>query len=60
MSNISIKYQDYSFISSKNRIRIDLKGVLFYKRDLAVSFERCFDLIDEDTAESIMKILNGR
>ena len=29
------------------------------KRDLAVAFERNFDQIDEDTAESIMKILNG-
>ncbi len=27
-------------------------------RDLAVEFERCFDRIDEDAAESIMKILN--
>ena len=43
---------------SKIRIRIDLKGVPLYKRDLAVAFERCFDRIDEDAAESIMKILN--
>ncbi len=44
--------------ASKIRIKIDLKGVPLYKRDLAVTFERCFDRIDEDAAESIMKILN--
>ena len=44
--------------ASKIRIKIDLKGVPLYRRDLAVAFERCFDRIDEDAAESIMKILN--
>ncbi|MBQ6493716.1 MAG: helix-turn-helix domain-containing protein [Erysipelotrichaceae bacterium] len=44
--------------ASKIRIKIDLKGAPLYKRDLAVAFERCFDRIDEDAAESIMKILN--
>ena len=43
---------------SKIRIKIDLKDVPLYKRDLAVAFERHFDQIDEDAAESIMKILN--
>ncbi len=43
---------------SKIRIKIDLKGVPLYRRDLAVAFEKCFDQIDEDAAESIMKILN--
>ena len=43
---------------SKIQIKIDLKGVPLYKRDLAVTFEKCFDQIDEDTADSIMKILN--
>ena len=38
--------------------QIDLKGVPLYKRDLAVTFERCFDQIDENAAESIIKILN--
>ena len=45
--------------ASKIRIKIDLKGAPLYKRDLAVAFEKYFDQIDEDTAESIMKILNG-
>ena len=45
--------------ASKVRIKIDLKGVPLYKRDLAVTFEKCFDQIDENEAESIMKILNG-
>ncbi len=45
--------------ASKIRIKIDLKGVPLYKRDLAVAFEKCFDDIDEGAAESIMKILNG-
>ena len=44
--------------ASKIRIKIDLKGVPLYKRDLAVAFEKCFGQIDEDAAESIMKILN--
>ena len=43
---------------SKTRIKIDLKEVPLYKRDLAVSFEKCFDLINEDTAAFTMKILN--
>ena len=45
--------------ASKIRIKIDLKGAPLYKRDLAVAFEKHFDQIDEDAAESIMKILNG-
>ena len=45
--------------ASKIRIKIDLKGVLLYKRDLAVVFEKYFDQIDESSADSIMKILNG-
>ena len=45
--------------ASKIRIKLDLKGVPLYKRDVAVTFEKCFDQIDEDAAESIMKILNG-
>ncbi len=45
--------------ASKIHIKIDLKGVPLYKRDLAVTFERNFDQIEVDTAESIMKILNG-
>ena len=44
---------------SKIRIKIDLKDVPLYKRDLAVAFEKSFDQIDENTAKSIMKILNG-
>ncbi|MBQ1286311.1 MAG: XRE family transcriptional regulator [Lachnospiraceae bacterium] len=36
--------------ASKVKIKIDLKGVPLYKRDLAVAFERSFDLIDEDAA----------
>ena len=44
--------------ASKIRIKIDLKGVPLYKRDLAVAFEKRFDNINEDTAESIMKMLN--
>jgi len=43
---------------SKVRIRIDLKDVPLYKRDLAVAFEKHFDQINENTAESILKILN--
>ena len=43
---------------SKVRIKIDLKDVPLYKRNLAVSFERCFDLINVDAAASMMKILN--
>ena len=43
---------------SKTRIKIDLKEVPLYKRDLAVSFERCFGLINEEAAVSIIKILN--
>ena len=43
---------------SKTRIKIDLKEVPLYKRDLAVSFERCFNLINVDAAASIIKILN--
>ena len=45
--------------ASKIRIKIDLKEVPLYKRDLAVVFEKRFDQIDEDAAESIIKILNG-
>ena len=45
--------------ASKIRIKIDLKGVPLYKRDLVVAFEKNFDEINEDAAESIMKILNG-
>ena len=45
--------------ASKIRIKIDLKGAPLYKRDLAVAFEKSFDQIDEDAAQSIMKILNG-
>jgi hypothetical protein len=45
--------------ASKIRIKINLKGVPLYKRDLAVAFEKHFGQIDEDAAESIMKILNG-
>ena len=45
--------------ASKIRIKIDLKGVLLYKRDFAVAFEKYFDQIDESSADSIMKILNG-
>ena len=44
--------------ASKIRIKIDLKDAPLYKRDLAVTFERCFDQIDENAAESIIKILN--
>ena len=44
---------------SKIRIKIDLKGVPLYKKDLAVAFEKSFDQIDENAAESIIKILNG-
>ena len=44
--------------ASKVKIKIDLKGVPLYKRDLAVSFERCFDQIDENAAQSIMSILS--
>lgn len=44
--------------ASKIRVKLDLKGVPLYKRDLAVAFEKHFDQIDEDVAESIMKILN--
>ena len=43
---------------SKIRIKIDLKGVPLYKRDLAIAFEKHFDQIDEDAAESIIKVLN--
>ena len=43
--------------ASKIRIKIDLKGVPLYKRELAVAFEKNFDQIDEDTAEYIIKIL---
>ena len=45
--------------ASKIRIKIDLKGVPLYKRDLAVAFEKSFDQIDEDAAQSIMDILSG-
>ena len=45
--------------ASKIRIKIDLKGVPLYKRELAVAFEKNFDQIDEDTSKSIIKILNG-
>ncbi len=45
--------------ASKIRIKIDLKGVPLFKRDLAVAFEKNFDEINEDAAQSIMKILNG-
>ena len=45
--------------ASKIRIKIDLKGVPLYRRDLAVAFEKNFDEINEDAAQSIMKILNG-
>ena len=44
--------------ASKIRIKIDLKGVPLYRRDLAVAFEKNFDQISEDAAQSIMKILN--
>lgn len=44
--------------ASKIRIKIDLKGRTLYKRDLAVAFEKHFDLIDEDAARSIMRILS--
>ncbi len=44
--------------ASKVKIKIDLKGVPLYKRDLAVSFEKCFDLINENAAQSIMSILS--
>ena len=43
---------------SKIRIKIDLKGVPLYKRDLAVTFEKHFNQIDEEDARLIMKILN--
>lgn len=33
--------------------------VLRVRRHFAVAFEKSFNQIDEDTAESIMKILNG-
>lgn len=45
--------------ASKIRIKIDLKGKPLYKRDLAVAFEKQFDKIDEDAAQSIMDILSG-
>ena len=45
--------------ASRIRFKIDLKGVPLYKTELAVAFEKSFDQIDEDTAESIMMILNG-
>ena len=45
--------------ASKIRIKIDLKGKPLYKRDLAVAFEKQFDQIDEDAAQSIMDILSG-
>ena len=44
--------------ASKIRIKIDLKDAPLFKRDLAVTFERCFDQLDEDETQSIMKILN--
>ena len=45
--------------ASKIRIKIDLKGKPLYMRDLAVAFEKQFDQIDEDAAQSIMDILSG-
>ena len=42
--------------ASKIRIKMDLKCVPNYKRDLAVSFERSFDLIGEDAAQPIMSM----
>ena len=44
--------------ASKIRIKIDLKGKPLYMRDLAVAFEKQFDQIDEDAAQSIMNILS--
>ena len=43
---------------SRNFIRISLTGQPNYRRDLAVSFEDCFDQIDEDTATDMMKLMN--
>lgn len=45
--------------ASKIRIKIDLKGKPLYKRDLAVAFEKQFEQIDEDAAQSIMDTLSG-
>ena len=42
---------------SRNFVRISLVGQPNYRRDLAVTFERCFDQIDEDTATGMMKLM---
>lgn len=42
---------------SKTRIQIILRQVLNYKRILAIKFEKCFDQIDEVTADKILELI---
>ena len=43
---------------SKTQVKLNLIGSNFTKRKLAVTFQRSFDKLDEDTASAIMKLLN--
>ena len=43
--------------TSRNFIRIALKGQPNYRRDLAVSFEDSFSRIDEETSRAMMKLM---
>lgn len=44
---------------SKTQIKIDLKKSDEYQREAALKFARSFDNIDDETAERIIKILEG-
>ena len=43
---------------SKTQLKINLTNSNQYKRNLAVQFQRSFDDIDEETAKSIIELLN--
>ncbi len=44
---------------SKNNIKVDLSKSLSFQRDLAMAFQRSFDGISEETANEIIRLLNG-
>lgn len=45
-------------MDSRKSLTLNLESADKMKRKLAVSFARCFENIDQDTTEQIMKILN--
>ena len=45
---------------SKTQMKVNLTRTENYKREMAIQFQRSFDEIDEETAQKIIALLNGK